>query len=267
MEAEALKVLLARGQIQQPIEHPAGGLAVLVPEGYHLQHLEPVDVLKGFIKNTPAFSEIGSFIAYVNEYKDVGTKIFGDVDNNRLTAVLDYHQKASVGRVSHAAVYTARLSNEWLAWESRHDRNQGQVEFAEFIEENSKTVQSPDAATLLEIVTTLESKTDVTFQSKVKLNNGNQSLVFTENTEAKGAGGVNVPTEFILAIPIYRGGEGYQIKVFLRCDTRSGKAIFRCKIHELEASKQFAFTQLCKRAAEETDLAVLHGTAFGHNSR
>lgn len=266
MDKDAIKELLARGGMSlQPMPHPAGGSAILVPHGYALEHLEPKDVLPEFVKAAPTFSEVESFISYVNEYKGSGTKIFGDIHSNRLSAIIDFHLKDKAARLAHIATFTAQLSDEWKPWEIMHGRQMTQVEFAEFIEEHARTVSVPDAATLLEIVQTLESKTDVTFQSKINRSNGTQTLVFQENTDAKGAGSVPVPQELMLAVPVYRGGATYQIKVYLRCQTSTGKAIFTPRIHEKELTKQFAFKQLCERAANETSLGVLHGSAFGRS--
>lgn len=268
MESEAVKTLLARGGMtQQPIEHPAGGSVILVPQGYDVTHLEPRNVLLPFIQASPTFSEIESFVSYVNEYKGGASKIFADRVPGKLTAILDYHEKATVGRCAHSAYYIAVTADEWKPWEGIHEHPLNQVQFAEFLEEQASSVLEPDGATLLEIVTTLEAKTDVTFASKLKLSNGNQNLVYQENTDAKGAGTLPVPSELILRLPVYRGGAVYEIKAFLRCRIKDGKASFVVKIHELAKTKQFAFKQISDRAAQETQLEVLHGTARGDGLR
>lgn len=268
MEKDVAQLLLARGSMTAPvIDHPAGGVAIMVPEGYDLTHLQKAHQLPPYISASPVFSEMDSFVAYVNEYKGEGTKVFGDIDRSQLVAYLDYHKKGVPDYVGHSATFMARLSDEWRAWDNLSASLVGQVAFAEFLEEWGKTVQAPDGATLLEIITTLEAKTDVTFKSKVKLAQGGmQSLVFEENQEAKGGGNVALPTELTLGIPVYRGGDGYQIRVFLRCKIEHGKAMFAVKIHEANRVKQFAFKSLCEKAEAATDLIILHGAADGSST-
>src|SRR5690606_11399767 len=88
-----------------------------------------------------------------------------------------------------------------------------QTEFALFLEDNERVFQSPSGADLLELVTTLEGKNNVRFNTAVRLSNGKAKLDYEEDVELRGGvgtGQIEVPTELICKIiPFENGPEPY----------------------------------------------------------
>lgn len=261
---DVVQRLLAVGKASGvPIDLPNNDKGVIVPEGYLIQTYEDHYQLPPYINNeSPEFLKLESFIEYVKIFQSSALRIFGTFDSSSITAFLDYHEKDKVAPVSHRATLILRNSEEWTRWKLIHNKEQEQLPFAEFIEENRLNILDPDGATLLELVTNLESKTEVNFQSSVKLNNGTMKLAYQENQVTKGNGTIDVPTKLKLGLPVYRYGAAYPLEAFLRVRPRGGKVTFVVKLDNPHVVVAKAFADVCSEIQNQLGLSVLEGTRF-----
>lgn len=259
-------------------DHPAGGRAVILPNG-GVQHLAPIDAPMTHVKQSVAAFDATSFAAYVNRFKQTApiiddetaevvkdeyagiTTIFADPNTSCLRAVIDYHEYDDPGRCAHSIRYDVPWSEQWGRWRAIDGKAMSQVDFAEFIEENLQDIVEPEGATFLDLVTGLQAKKRISFESGVRLQDGTNQLTYAEDVEAKGRGNLLVPSEFAIGAPIFFGGESYRVRCLLRYRIDEGRLIFIIKIHRRQFIEQTAFQHICQTVAEITGIPVLNAWA------
>ncbi len=245
---------------------------VVVPEGCDVQSLINYQYPEGMPptrrKAKATFFDAMSFCTYVELYQDDRTRIFANPNTSTFLGVLDYHGAgdASVRRAEfcdHTASYPMILSDQWKIWTGRnHPYQFSQVDFAEFLEDNTKDLLTPNAATFLEIAQDLKANTEVNFESKVKRTNGNVQMRYQETTTTQvgAAGTMEVPEIFSIRIPVYYGEEAIVISARLRFRISSGKLTFSYKLDRPTEMLKEAFEKAVTAIAETLKTAVLLGT-------
>lgn len=260
----AIKRLLETGQaMAAPIDHPQGGRAVVVPEGYEVQHLKPLAPKLHHVKQTVAMLNQASFSAYLNRFKTPESQILADYRQPLIAAVVDYHtpgQPALPGYGEHRVTFQPPWSEEWARWRKIDNKPMEQADFAEFIEENYMDVAEPPSAELLDVVGSLQAKKNVEFHSGIRLQDGTTQLSYNEKIESKGKGTLKVPAEFSLGVPIFYGGERYKVRVLLRYRINEGALVFIAKINRREFVEQTAFNDIVAQVEAATGIAPYAGS-------
>lgn len=168
-----------------------------------------------------------SFIGYVNAYKEAGTVIFGQANEQGggFQAVVDYHlpersvatqraqsadtegtekkPKALVGPGDcyenrarwgeHRVKFALETSPEWQRWIGSSGKGLSQMDFALFLEDNAEDVIVPEGTNfpndtdLMQVALTIQAAEGVQFKGGIRLQDGQQQLTFVQNIEA-GAG-------------------------------------------------------------------------------
>lgn len=247
-------------QSMDTFPHPQGGVAVRLPNG-DVKHLEPIDKPLTHIKQTVKTLDAESFITYVNRFKAADkTTIFADYTGPRIRACIDYHSTEKPDYLHHDVSFIPPWSEQWARWRTIDGKNLGQIEFAEFVEENMGDVVEPDGAIFLDLVTGLQAKKKVSFESGVRLHDGSNQLTYHEEIEAKGRNTMTIPSEFAVGVPIFYFGEAYKVRCLLRYRIDDGKLIFVIKINRRLFVEQAAFNDITKIIAEKTGLKVLNGS-------
>lgn len=182
-------------------------------------------------KGTAIFTDLESFIAHTNRFKDDDSVIFANDSKTQpsLTSVLDYHRRTSDGAPrfgQHRGHYAFPLSDEWKAWTSQNAREMTQKEFARFMEDRlvdvaDVTTLEPgsDFATpsqLLELARGLAAKVTSHVRGSHDLGNGATEVMFTSEVTDPNGKGLPVPGAFVVAIPVFRRGDLYPVPVRLR---------------------------------------------------
>lgn len=263
VDSAAIKDLIAHGKgLAQPFEFGNKRIGLIVPEGFEFEELKDPYELAPHIRANPVFDKTKSFIEYVNKFKTSSTTIFGSVGSRVLTAIIDYHEPGAVKPCTHKAALDISYSRQYIDWVGINKKPLLQVDFADFIEEHQLDITEPDGATMLEIVTTLQSKTSIDFQSHARLNNGTISLKYNEEqqTTAGKSNQLTVPSRLEVTIPVFSGEERrYAVNPFLRVNINQGRAGFTVKFIELDDLIEVAFSDLCDRVSEATGLPILFG--------
>jgi len=259
---------LARSS-QQPFPHPQGGIALMRPDGI-VQHLPAIDALLTHVKQNVAAYDAKAFIDYVNRFKQTmahvtdtdrplpKTTIFANPQTAALKAIIDYHTNVWPDHCHHAIEFAVPRSEQWNRWSSIDGKALPQIAFAEFIEENTADIVEPAAATFLDLVTGLQAKKAVSFESGVRLQDGSNQLVFAESIEAKGRGTMTIPSEFAIGVPVFLNGEAYKVKCLLRYRIHEGALTFTVKIHRRQFLEHTAFGDVCEVVAAGTELPVMN---------
>ena len=197
---------------------------VLVPDDYTLHSVE--DRLPAPMRNhgTTVLNDQDSFVAFVNLHKTKETDLF--FNNSRtpsFMAVFNAARKGLPAWGDHRAYYPMPLSPEWKIWTGANGTKMGQEDFARFIESNLPDIISPESSAMLEVALTLEAKKRVNFASGLRLSNGSNQLTYEEQVDGTAAkGALQVPDEIKLGIPVFEGGDRYEVVAKFRYRIQDG---------------------------------------------
>jgi uncharacterized protein YfdQ (DUF2303 family) len=235
---------------------------LVLPQALAIHDLESLLPAPARIRATPTFVDAASFCTYVERYGTDDTTLFGAKRTGTLVARLDYHGPQKPSWDDHTATLSLTQSGEWKQWGPRFGSLLGQVEFAEFIEDNLADIVEPEGALILEIAKFFQVKREVTFESQRNLQNGAVQLTFHEAEQAGGGkGNTVVPETITVRLRVYEGGPQYDLVVRLRYDlNREGKLHFKMVVAQAQKVLDRAFEDICAAVSERTGRRVLLGT-------
>lgn len=226
-----------------------------VPNGYQVKDLEFLAKQPRRIRESISHENVDSFIEYLNQWGNEDTTIFANGSDRYLRAVIDYHVDTSTPSwCSHQTSYTARLSRELLAWQSKNGQALTQVDFAEFIEDRISDVVDPVGADLLERVLKLQIIQKATFRSAIRLQTGQVQLQYSEEDEN---GTLELPDKITLGLPVFHNGDPYKVQARLRFKLAEGKVSFSYKLLEIDRAIEHAFAEVvAKVKAGAADVTI-----------
>lgn len=265
-----------------------GGIKPL-PASYFDEYRTGPKRLKGSAHHT----RLESFIEHVNKFKTESSALFA-VDNMKspsLTAVLDYHvetansihgDRPQAGFGEHRAIFNFPLSEEFQIWLKNNDAKMTRDEFAQFLEDrfidvehvNDPSSLNDDIRKLLSSIGAggLGNPTKLIELSRGLVVHEKSSVVNTGNlatgagqisfkTEQTGPDGLalDVPTVFVLNIPIFARGDIYRVAARLRFRVNGGNLLFWYELWGIDRVFELAFTEACERAITETELPLFFG--------
>jgi hypothetical protein len=236
---------------------PVSGITVPIYTDKEGLHAVSADVFDDYLTaprfrlGTAELTDLNSFIDHANRFKGPSSAIFASDDRSRpgLTSVIDYNPAGfdsppAFGR--HRGHFAFPLSDEWKAWQAKNGMQRAMTmrEFAEFLEDRIIDVEHPDdnpindertkqaiallggigamatPTRLLELSQSLAVYENATIKEATRLASGEGHLEFiTEHVDASG-GAVDIPSLFVIAIPVFRKGEFYRIVARLRYRAR-----------------------------------------------
>lgn len=212
-----------------------------------------------------------ALVDYVSRYKTDDTLLFAEIATSSIVAIVDYHpamldDKGAAmdilgGTCAHRATLKLPFSEEWKLWTNIDGRLMPQLEFARFLEENGADVHAPSGAELLEVCRDLQGRRKVNFTRAVRTASDNESFEFTDESEARTKGGIELPTRFLLKIPVYFGEADTEIYAFLRWKIapEEGGLALGIALNRKEHVRQAVFKQIAFDVAERTGRPVVFG--------
>lgn len=262
----ALDAAIDAARLADPvILHGDGRSHAYVPKGYELKEITDPERLPRAIRQKVTVDERASLVAYANRFSDARSMLVADYDKGQIVAYLDWHHGSDGELVPqpnrHAATLQLRDSEEYARWSQMEGKLHSQDEFAHFIEENVSDVIDPDHSALLEICRDLEATQGVSFRSGVRLDNGDRTFVYENETRTKGE--LQVPTEIRLSIPLYQGEGPSDVKAKFRFRVGPGGLQLGFQWHRVEYIRQATFRAMATQAAEETGLPLIYGRRDG----
>ena len=237
-------------------------------------------------KGTAVFSDLASFIAHANRFRDADSVVFANDSRTSpsLTSVLDYHRATAEGAPrfgQHRGSYAFPLSDEWKAWTEQNAKAMTQAEFARFIEDRLVDVMDPASLTeggsaahwagrlgvtfatpsqLLELSRGLAAKVSSHVRGSHDTASGTKEVMFaSEVTDPNGAP-LPVPGAFLLSIPVFKRGDLYPVPVRLRFRIKES-VTWSYELARVDAVFEHAFAEACDHVAKLTTLPVLRGDA------
>jgi uncharacterized protein YfdQ (DUF2303 family) len=264
-EAQSIAALAVKAAgVAEVIKTELGREFLILPEGQkHVDVTEPnsVDpVLPDFIRQQVTVQTVESLIKYTNRFKTETTVLFADISSNSIKAMINYHGPTSPAHNTHVVTMVLPFSEEWKIWTGVNGSLQSQLEFARFLEENSADVVDPSGAELLEACRDLQAIRKVDFKRAVRTSSDNECFSYTDETNATTrSGDVEIPTKFLLEIPVYFGESPMSLSAFLRWKLDDGHLMLGVKLHRLEHVRQAIFKQIVVDAADQTKCPVVFG--------
>lgn len=264
-EAEVVRDLAQKALGAQIVETKDGRQFLIPPEGAEIKEISDEHGLKvttpRYIKERVIIQTNESIVDYVNSFKKSETILLADVGANSIVALIDYHGSDKPAQVAHRASLALSFSVEWSLWTGISGKLMPQLEFARFIEENGADVRAPAAADLLEAVRDLQAHRKVNFTKAVRTTSDNENFEFTTETETKTRGGIELPTRFVLGIPVYFGEPDTELHAFLRwkIDPEEGGLTLGIALHRAEHVRQAVFQQMVLAIADRTSCPAVFG--------
>lgn len=180
--------------------------------------------------------EPDSFAEMINRYATGATTVWADRGESTVVAIFNDHPatrfaqdgldhdgrevtEASAGHGDHSGVLQLALHDDYRSWMQHDGKLLSQRDFGEHIEDMAHTMVEPDAATMLEIATTLTMKSVIDGSSKVRLDNGDVQFRFHQETTqsaGRGAKEVAIPSTFRFSVPVWEGTEPVEFTARLR---------------------------------------------------
>jgi uncharacterized protein YfdQ (DUF2303 family) len=213
------------------------------------------------IQAHPKITSKGSFGDYVRQFSEPGARIYADLAGGKFVAVLDHAFNASTpSRNLHQATFALQLSEEWKRWSEIDKKLMPQADFARWLEENMADISVPAGADILEIVRDMSAVRKVDFSSAVRLQNGDTAFEYVEETKAASkTGQLELPTMFVLMIPVWYGEPAVEQRAFLRWRLE-GQLQLGIELHRPAYVKQAVFEAISRDIAERTERPVTFGT-------
>lgn len=264
---------------------------ILVKDGFYTEIIDnrlPRPLRK---RGKKTFTDARSFCHYVNKHKSEDeTVIIADEDQGVIQAVIDDHGSDRPAWGNFIVNLNLGFSDQWLTWYNnawpQRDSFFSQAELADFIEDNRSDLKTGDFSDadgnevknlspleLTYMINNLQITREEKITSELNPNTGEVKLLY-EN-ERKGKGNVTLPSCLFLAIPVYKKGDLFQVKIRLRQRAaggdQGGKIHFYFIVDEVPLFKQTAFDKICRRITDGdpnrdtgdfyvgTDLPVLRG--------
>jgi uncharacterized protein YfdQ (DUF2303 family) len=244
------------------------------------EYRSPIERRKG----TATMGDLASLIEHTNRFKDADSVVFANTDRAQpsITAVLDYHRAGHDSEARHGehrSKYAFPLSTEWREWTGLNKKEMTQAAFAEFIE--SHIVETIDPAQALPSAAMFANMSGLTFATPsklmelsrglsitveakvaniVNLKSGEKQIRFSETHVGENGEELKIPSAFLIAIPVFRGEDRYQMVVCLRYRKREGALVWIMELHRYEETLDAAIKESCDLVKKETGLPLLVGT-------
>lgn len=206
-----------------------------------------------------------SFIAYLVRWGSTGESVvYADLEELSFQAVLDDNPADPVTAAwrSHRAVYACPGSSEWKIWCQFDGKNMTQSDFGDFLESRLEDLRAaasyPAPTEVLQVARQLMIRTKGTFERQINPTTGDSILVNKSETDP---GSTQIPRAFLINIPVFDGGQPYEIQARVRFSLNEGKPVFCYSLHRRNEIQRDAFDSVRTRIAEGTKMLVLAGEA------
>lgn len=267
LETAAVMTALAAAACQS--ENIDGSHHVTLPPGYThkdvtslVEQAQPQPDRK---RGTVAVKNVDSLLACLADQAEHGAQdfayVYADPDCNTIAAVFNDQRADTPGWRDYRVVFKAEFTREYARWKDANGKHMGQTEFAEFIEDNLADITEPAAQQLLDVVTTIQAKTDINFSSGKRLDNGQNQLTYNETIDARAGanGALQIPRVLGLGLRVFKNEAGYKLTARLKYRLGGGGVKFWFELDRPELVEEAAFAEYTSKVADESGYRVLLG--------
>lgn len=274
-EVEAVSgLVLAAQAIPVKFEADEGRSFIAVPQpggGFKLEQItspNKADVLMPKVVTQHVKMQTAeSLAAYINRFKNQDSIIFGDIGNDTITSIIDYHKEDSDNQNKalgpqlglHRATLQLPKSLEWQTWTRASGQLMSHVAFSTFLEENAVDIKSPVGADLLELCRDLQVAQNVNFSSSVRMGDVT-NLEYKKDSDALSKGTIALPQSIMLSIPVYFGEAPVAVMAFMRRQIEDGKLKLGVVLSRAENVRQEEFHRIIDELSGSVSLTTVYGT-------
>lgn len=254
--AETIRDIVASDAMRDEID---GRRFAIVPPGYKVEDLHRFQGEPARKRGHVTLSDADSFIAYVMHHATEPTTIYGDDEKLAFVAVLNEHGVIRAGWRDHVAWLQLKFSAQWKRWSAANGKAFTQQEFALFIENGIPDIVEPAGTVLMDVTRNLSATKKVSYQSGLRLENGDMQLSYIEETDANVKGQVTIPTMFKLGIPVVVGGIVYAIDVRFRYRIQDAKLALYYDLVRPDRIVEDVYAENAKLIGDRVNCMVLRG--------
>jgi len=255
---------------------------VALPPGWKLEDRDDEKLMSipARKKGSISLNDTESFIAYVNRHKDpeyTTIYCYSDYSTSKInfSCIFNDHGRHIEDSDTQnwrdfRATHNPQLSEEWKRRvEDNSDvdgtRKFTQSELAQFLEENLNDIAvvdgMPTGTDLLEMATSFEANQDMRFKSAIRLQNGGVNMSFMQNDDDQTLVRMKMFEKIAIGIPVFWGGDAYQITARLRYRVRDGRLIFWYELIRSDKVLEHATKGLIDKIKTETEVPLFIGAA------
>lgn len=216
--AETLARVLPTAEKLFEVTDPRSGLTattwVALPQGHTLKEVDHEALGRGprRAKLTAEFSDVKSFIDYVNYHASERSVVWAKFDPATRTlafeAVLDEYPSDDTRWRGMRATYGPKTAHEWKVWTGADRKSMPQIDFAQFIEENSRDVHQgtqgmPSSIDMLKLATEFQASADKRVRSVTRLQSGGVRLEYVNDDDQQTVETMRAFERFEVAVPVF----------------------------------------------------------------
>lgn len=243
--------LFKRGSHGEIIQTEIGGNKVaMVPDGFRMEILDDLGDDPKRPQEHISVWRGESFVDYWDRFSTDSSICFADLERLSLHAVIDYHGADLAGHCEHNVRFSPRASIGWKFWKELSGQWMEQRSFQRILEERASDITEPSGGDLLDLVANLDATMKVSAGNVERLSDGRRKISYTKQNQI--AGNVTIPSRVVIAVPVFEGGDNYEIELMLRWDVddESHKAKFMLEVPDVRGREQEAFTAMVEPIAE-----------------
>lgn len=262
-EVDRIAELIAQANTSAILENKDGREFLILPCSHeHIEVSDPHGLLIRkplYVRQDVVLETVDSVVDYVQRYMTEKTVLLAVMSTNRIVAVIDYHMPDHAEHVAHRAALALPFSEEWKLWTGLHGVMTDQLTFARFLEENSADVLTPPAGELLDAARDLHGHRKVSFIRVVRTASDNETFEYADETEARTKGGIDLPSRFLISIPVYFDEPAREVQAFLRWRLDDGKLRLGFSLHRHEYVRQAEFKRIVGLIGDKTTCPIVYG--------
>lgn len=252
---------------------------IALPPGWTLNEKDDSKNLPGPLRKTARVRvrDADSFIDYLKRHgslTDCTIWCLADYVQGKIafTGIVNDHgeDESKPAWRDHRASFAPEFSEEWRRWTGFNKKPFTQAEFAAFIEDNLRDITCPDGsglptgAQMLEMSLAFEAKQDMRFKSSIRLQNGGVNLSFVNDDDAQTIAQMQVFERFAIGVPVFWGGDAYQLDARLRYRVRDGKLSFWFELVRQDKVLEAAAKTVIDLIKEKTGNPFFFGDPFSN---
>lgn len=213
--------------------------------------------------------DAASFIRYLEKHQVAATEVYADAARQKLVGVINAHAESVpdddelglAGHRDHRVALELIPTPEWQTWLGNNKKLLNQQGFAEHLEDNAADVVRPDAATMLEVASSLVATNGVEFKSAVRLDNGQVQVRYEETTTARAghAGDLEIPQTFTIAVAPFVGSDPVEVEARFRYRINGGNLALSYALLRPEQIARQAFLDHVEAVADAITPPVFQG--------
>lgn len=255
-DGDAAAILKAGMKCAEVRQHDMQGVPhLLLPEGMRAESFEKLLPAPTRICCAHAFEEPDSFCAYVADFKDGNTRLYGDPDAFSFTAVLDDNMKSDPRWREHRATLQLKKSPEWLDWMDAFENPYDQQALFEFLTDHVDQIAEPDATDLLSGISNVHIDSNWKCKSAQR-EGGDIHFAYEKENTAKTATG-KIPSRLTLFIAPFRSWEQVSMTVYLSYRLNGEKLAFTMRGHNVEGLLGKVFNDVRNHVQEKVGMPAL----------